>query len=135
MPTLDERAIRVENYKAVLQAFGRAEKTLERDFRAELRRAVEPIRSTAELLAGSGAIRNLRAGDPWTKVRTGVTRSVVYIAPRERGRRSTRAGVGRPNLKPLILDRAYEPALDRHRNDVIKGMNDLLGNVARVWDR
>jgi hypothetical protein len=134
MASLDERAIRVENYKNVLQAFGKASRHLEKNFRAELREAVEPVRAEAERLAGSGAIENLKTGDDWTKVRTGVTRSVVYIAPRERGRRSTRAGVGRPNLKPLLLDRAYEPALTKHRDDIIEDVDSLLGDVARIWD-
>lgn len=135
MPALDDKAIRVENYKTVLRAFGKASKTVERGFKGSLREAAEPIRDTAERLAGSGAISNLRSGDPWTRMRIGVTSTAVYVAPRERGRRTrSRPAIGRPNLKPLILDNAMEPALDRHRGEVVANIEDLLGYMARTFD-
>jgi hypothetical protein len=135
MPSLDDRAIRVENYKNVLKAFGAASKTVERGFMGSLREAVEPIREEAEQLAGSGVIDNLADDDPWTRMRTGVTRSAVYVAPRERGRRTRgNSAIGRPNLKPLLLDRAMEPALENNRQHVIENVEDLLGYMARTFD-
>lgn len=134
MPTLDDKLIRVENYKEVLRAFGKAEKTLSRGIRGSLREAAEPIRNTAEQLAGSGVIDNLKGDDPWTQMRIGVTTSAVYVAPVERGRRTrSNPAIGRPNLKPLMLDRVMEPALDAHRDEVIANIEDLLGYVSRTF--
>jgi len=134
MPRLDDKLIRVENYKEVIRAFGKASATLERGFKGSLREAAEPIADTAERLAGSGVIDNLGGDDPWTKMRIGVTRSSVYVAPVERGRRTrSNSAIGRPNLKPLMLDRAMEPALDAHRDEVIGNIEDLLGYVARTF--
>lgn len=129
-------AIRVENFRELSRAFSIAEHEMKKRFRASLRDAAEPIREEAERLAGSGAIANLKTGDPWTRMRTGVTRTSVYVAPRERGRR-TRGNptIGRPNLKPLLLDRSLEPALDKHRDDVLRNFEGVLGDVARLWDR
>lgn len=136
MATLDDRAIKVENYKNVLKAFGAASKTVERGFTGSLKEAAEPIAESAEQLAGSGEIRNLHDGDPWTKMRIGVTQRMVYVAPKERGRRTRgRPQIGRPNLKPLLLDRAMEPALERHRDDVISNIEDLFGYMARTFDK
>lgn len=134
MPSLDDQAIRVENYKNVLKAFGAASKTVERGFLGSLKEAVEPIREDAERLAGS-TIANLHSDDPWTLMRIGATRSVVYVAPRERGRRTRgNPAIGRPNLKPLLLERAMEPALDANRDTVIANIEDLLGYMARTFD-
>lgn len=135
MPSLDQQAIRVENYKNVLEAFGAASKTIERGFMGSLREAAEPIREDAERRAGSGEIDNLADGDPWTLMRIGVTRSMVYVAPRERGRRTRgNPALERPNLKPLLLDRAMEPAIDAHRDHVRANIEDLLGYMARTFD-
>lgn len=135
MANLNEQAIRVENYREVLRAFGRAEKTLERGFKKSLREAADPIREDVERRAGSGVIENLHSGDRWTDMRIGVTRSFVYVAPRERGRRTrSRPAVARPNLKPLLLERAFAPALRENRDQVIENVEGVLFAMGRAWD-
>lgn len=134
MPNLNEQAIRVENYRDVIHAFGQASKKMERDFKGRLREAAEPVRSTAERLAGSGVVDNLDSGDAWTKMRIGVTRTGVYVAPRERGRRTrSRPALARPNLKPLMLDEVMGPTLDRERDGVVDNIRDLLGDMHRTF--
>ena len=131
---VDDFQIRVENYTEVLRAFGKAGHALERGMPGALKEAIEPIREDAERRAGS-EIRNLDDGDPWARVRSGATKRMVYIAPVERGRRTRgNSAIGRPNLKPLLLDRAYEPALEDNRDVVIEQIEDLLGYVARTFD-
>jgi hypothetical protein len=69
-------------------------------------------------------------------MRTGVLSRVGFVAPVERGKRTQRdPRRGRPNLKPLLLDRALEPALDLNRERVQREFEDSLVDLARIWSR
>lgn len=133
MPALDQRTLRVEGLRELQRAFAVADKTLSRDLRSRLRDVAEPVRSQAESLAVS-RIRNV--GIPWSRMRVGVTRASVYVAPRERGVAS-RANVRRrrPNLATLLMDRAMDPALDANQERIASGMGQLLDEVGRDWER
>jgi hypothetical protein len=60
-------------------------------------------------------------------MRIGVTRTLVYVAPRQRGVRG-QGPKRRPNLADLMMSRAMEPALERHAGE-------LEANVERMLDR
>jgi hypothetical protein len=96
---------------------------LQKQLRVELARVGEPVRAQAEQLA-LGNITNI--GGVWSRMRLGVTRSYVYIAPRAR----SRGGSPRPNLGPLLLNQAMWPAAKQHEPEVVarlEGMLDRLG--------
>lgn len=140
MPALsgrDSRTLRVKGYNELLRAFDAADRTLTRELRGRLREAAQPVADTAERLTASGPpIRNLSPGDPWAGMRVGVTRTLVYVAPKERGRRTKdRPGLGRPNLADRLMEDAMSPALDMHAADVEKSMDRLLDEVGKDWER
>jgi hypothetical protein len=123
-------AIIVEGYRELVKAFGAAEREVNREFRATLRKAAEPVRADAESMAVE---RIEKVGLPWSRMKVGVTTRMVYVAPRQRGTR-TRARK-RPNLAGLLLERAMMPALERNRGQVVDSVESMLGGVERVWDR
>lgn len=115
--------IRVKGLRELSSSFGRMSVDLKAELRGELAAAAEPVRSTAEQLAGSN-IRNI--GDQWSQMRTGVTTSLVYVAPKRRRRR----GSPRPNLAGLLMDRAMQPALDEKASEVYGLVDVMLGRLA-----
>lgn len=128
--------IKVEGLANLQRAFTRADRALRTDLRDALQEAAAPVRSDAQQLAGS-QIRRMGQGSPWTRMRIGILGgTVVYVAPVERGVKG-RGGERRrrPKLKPLMLDRALEPALERNRQAVVRRLDHMLDEVARVWDR
>lgn len=128
MPALDQRTVRVEGLRELSRAFALADKEERKRFRATLREIAEPVRADAESLAIS---RIPNVGVPWSRMRVGVTRTSVYVAPRQRGSRRRK----RPNLAGLLMDRAMSPALDAHQGEIAGAVDDMLGDVARLWER
>ena len=126
-----EGAIRVRGLRDLNRAFARADRKLRLEKNDALRDAAEPVRRDAEDLAFGGITR---IGVPWSRMRVGVTMKVVYVAPRQRGHRGRRSG-RRPNLAPLLMDRAMQPALDQNRDQVVRRVDQLLVEVGREWER
>jgi len=118
----------------LIVAFGLADKELRNDLRDALAESAAPVRSDAQSLAGSGAIRNLHGGDPWTGMRIGVLSAVAYVAPVERGAKGRgNARRRRPTFADLLLGRAMEPALERNTANVERRFEEMLDDVFRVW--
>lgn len=124
--------IAVRGLRELSAAFAQADRETRAGFRAEFRDLAEPVRRDAEALARSGVPR---IGDAWAQMRTGVTRRVVYVAPKQRGVK----GRGddrrrRPNLAPLLMNRALEPALDRHTGEIEDRLERTLDRLAGRWE-
>lgn len=128
MPAVGE-TLRVEGLADLQRAFALADRKLSKELRGSLRDAAEPVRVGAETLAGS---RIPRIGVPWSRMRVGVTRHSVYVAPRERGTRLQSRK--RRNLPGLLLDRAMLPALSANQTQVERRVDKLLGEVGRAWE-
>lgn len=125
-------AIQVRNLRAMQRAFILADKKLQRELILGLEDAVEPIKTDAQDLARE-KIR--RIGVPWSQMRIGVTRSLVYVAPKQRGRQSRKNSLlRRPNLVELLLGRAMEPALMRNEARVEYRLGRVLDTVGRAWE-
>jgi hypothetical protein len=125
-----ERVIRVDGLSALQRAFAVADRELSRKLREALRDAAEPVRADAEQRATS---QIPRIGLPWSRMRVGVTRSSVYVAPNERG--SRRRGTRRPNLAALLLGRAMEPALAENIERVEREVEQVLDDIALTWEQ
>lgn len=124
-------AVRIEGLRELERAFKLYGRGLEKGLREALEAAAEPVRFEAQTLATS-QIPNI--GIPWSRMRVGVTRRTAYVAPQERGRsRNTRRF--RPNLKPLLLERAMQPALDHNVANVERELGDALDDLGRMWSR
>lgn len=109
-------------------ALAKADRATRLGVRAELRQVGEPVRSDAQQLAGT-AIPRMAHSPAWAGMRVGVTRSLVYVAPRKRGTRG-RTPRSRPNLAQLLMARAMEPALRRHEGQTVERFDDMLDRVA-----
>ena len=122
--------IRVQNYRNMQAALAKADRELRLSFRAGLREVAEPVRRNAEELATS-EIRGMVRSPRWGKMRVGITRSLVYVAPRQRGVKTRGADPRRrPNLAPLLMDRAMQPALDAHEGEIVEAFDRLLDRMA-----
>jgi len=120
----------VEGLSELNGAFAKMGRSIAADWRANERAIAEPVRRDAQELASS---RIANIGTAWPRMRTGTTRSVVYVAPRMKGTR----GRGdprrrRPNLATLLMGRAMEPALRRNEARVEREIERL---VDRAIDR
>src|SRR5574337_885107 len=125
--------VHVRGLRELNRAFAHADSKLKREKTDALRRAAEPVRRDAELLA---RLRITNIGVEWSRMRVGVTQRAVYVAPKQRGVRS-RAGqrFRRPNLAPLLMDDAMEPALDHNAGDVVRELEGVLADMERAWER
>lgn len=130
MPAVGE-TLRVDGLANLNRAFALADRTLATELRTGLRQAAEPVRADAERLAVT-SIR--RIGIPWSRMRVGVTRHTVYVAPRQRGNRNS-PQLKRRNLPGLLLDRAMLPALRINDARVVAEMEQVLGTVGQAWER
>lgn len=125
----------VQGYAETARAFGKINREFPKEVRRRLKLAAEPVRRDVTALAGA-SIRNLGAGDPWAQTRVGGGTKLVYVAMRQRGRRSRFSPrVRRPNLADLLMERAMKPALDRNREKVAGAVDDLMGEMANDWGR
>lgn len=128
MPAVGE-TLRVEGLADLNRAFALADAKLRREFRDELRDVAEPVRADAELLATATITR---IGVPWSRMRVGITRHTVYVAPRQRG--SRQFGRKRRNLAPLLMDKAMLPALQRNEERILERTRQFLDSVGRTWE-
>ena len=63
-------------------------------------------------------------------MRTGVTQTLVYVAPRKRGVKTRGSDPRRrPNLGTLLADRALEPALRQHEHRIEADFDRMLGRL------
>lgn len=103
-----------------------------RDLRAVEREIAEPIRADAEALAVSSITR---IGVPWSRMRIGVTRRAVYVAPRQRGARGRGNPRSRPKFADLIEQRAMTPALERNKPMIEARVEAAFEQLADRWNR
>lgn len=128
-----ERVIVVKGLREFVAACDHADKQIRREVRGELRGVAEPVRRDAEGLAKSAIPR---IGPLWPLMRVGVTRSLVYVAPRQRGKLSrANPALRRPNLATLLMDRAMEPALTQNAAGIEQRVERFLDDVGRDWER
>ena len=118
--------VRVEGLHELQAALAKADRETRLGVRGGLRKIAEPVQRGAEELARANITR---IGPRWSRMRVGITRDLVYVAPRERGTRG-RSGKHRPNLAPLLMDRAMQPALDQHTAEIEAGFEELLDRIA-----
>lgn len=126
-------AVQVNGLRDLQRAFKLADAATRRELRAALKEVGEPIARDAEALAKA---RITRIGKAWPQMRVGVTQSLVYVAPKERGRLTKRnpPRYRRPNLFDLLMGRAMEPALEQNLPGVEAAVEHALDRVGRTWE-
>ena len=139
MPATD--AIRVRDLANLNRAFALADRAVKEDLRDALIESAEPVRSDAKRLALEEItnIRETKRGrSAWSEMRVGIDqrKTIVYVAPVERGVKTKgRQRLARPNLAPLLMDEAMSPALEQNREKVMRRLEQMLDEVADVWER
>jgi hypothetical protein len=127
----------LEGFTELQRALKHADKSIRLGIRKEFRDAVEPVRAMAEELAVA-RIRGLEEGDPWSKMRVGITQNSVYVAPRQRGRKGGRRGRTQARhhadqlFADMLMSRAMEAALYQHGDQAVHDIERMLD---RVCDR
>jgi hypothetical protein len=130
---LAEGGLVIHGYSQLRLLAKKAGPEVQKDLDARLRDLAEPIRFTAESLA-TREIR--RIGPKWSRMRIGVTRRVVYVAPKQRGVKTRGPDPRRrPNLADLLEERAMTPALARHEENLEAGVENVLYGFALRWNR
>jgi hypothetical protein len=120
--------VAVRGLRQLSAALSKADRDVWLGWRRGLREIAEPVRRDAEQLATQNITR---IGPRWRKMRTGVTRNLVYVAPRQRGIKTTGdRRKARPNLAGLLMDRAMEPALYQHEPEIEIAVERLLDRMA-----
>jgi hypothetical protein len=114
----------------LLASLTHADRALRLGVRRGLRQAAEPVQRSAEELALE-KIRRMPRSPKWARMRVGVTRDFVYVAPRQRGAKGRgHQSARRPNLADLLMDRAMQPALDQHIDEVEARLEELLDRIS-----
>lgn len=116
--------VRVEGLRDLNRAFARLGASVKKEMVGELAAAAEPVRAAAARLANQG-IRNMPLSPRWSEMKVGVTQSLVYVAPKARRRR----GTPRPNLAPLLMDKAMQPALDDNQAEVVARLELMIDRL------
>jgi len=107
-------AVEVEGLLEFQAAMKELEATVAADLKAGLVRAAEPVKGLAtrhalESISGMKRLKN----SAWEEFRIGQSAGLVYIAPKERGKK--KGGQKRPNLAALLIVKAMEPAAEDAR--------------------
>lgn len=116
----------VEGLHELQASLTHADRSLRLGVRKGLRQVAEPVQRGAEELAQANISR---IGPRWSRMRVGITRDLVYVAPRQRGTRGRRPS-SRPNLAPLLMERAMQPALDQHAGEIEARFEELLDRIS-----
>jgi len=125
----------VTGLRELNRAFQNTDRDTRLGWRAEMRQVAEPVRRDAEQRAIS-AIPRMPWSPRWARMRVGVTRQMVYVAPRQRGVRWNKKNPGyrfeqrRPNLGNLLMDRALIPAGEAHEHQTEMQLERLMDRVA-----
>lgn len=114
--------VRIKGLRELNRALNKVNKGAAKAVRDELKEAAEPVRQTAERLAGV-EIRNI--GPTWSAMRIGSRSATVYVAPRARNQ----GGSPRPNLGILLLERAMFPAVAAHEDEIVDRVEDALDRL------
>lgn len=118
----------VRGAEDVQRAITLASEEVRKEIRTKLRAYVEPVRADAQLYGAA-----IGAGTEWSQMRSGSTRSMGYVAPRERGTRDQSRK--RRNFAGRLLRRAMIPALDKNRHAIGQRFDAFLGRVERAFNR
>lgn len=120
--------------RELLAALVHADRETRLGIRADLRHVAEPVARDWETLALE-RIRNMSRSPKWARTRIGVTRRLVYVAPRQKGARGRGPKARGRQFAGLLLTRAMEPALERHRGQIEHDLERTLDLIADDFNR
>lgn len=123
---------KLRGFREAQRALQRVDKDASKDLKKKLREAAEPVRAAAERNVGTG-IKTITPN--WAKMRSGVTSSLVYVAPKQKGvGKRGDTDKRRPNLADLLAPE-MEQALTDEEDEVVRTVDDVLAEMERDWAR
>lgn len=127
----DNFTVHVDGLRELERAFRQAGNGVAPAFRKQLKEVAAPVKLTAETYAATRIARNTPR---WSRMRVGMSKSVLYMVPREKGRR----GRGDPKFRrsqfgQMLLDRAMIPAVQENRSLLEQGVERTLDHVDEIW--
>ncbi len=123
-----EAALHVKGLSELHRALKVADKETRLGIRKVERQVAEPVRVDAQQLA-TREISHI--GTEWARMRIGITQKLVYVAPKQRRKK----GTPRPNLAKLLMDKAMQPALDKHASEIERNFEEALDQMADNFNR
>lgn len=129
--------IEIEGFSELATALARTGTDVRRALNAGLKDLAEPIAHDAARFAEAGisGLARKRSSD-WGAMRVGVAHgfSLIYVAPRERGRRGRGDDpMRRPQFADLLIAKAMDPAVEANEASVIAGAEKIVDDVTRGW--
>jgi len=124
--------VAVTGLRELNAAFAKSDKETRLGVRGVQREVAEPVRLGAETLA---VIRIPNVGFRWWRMRVGVTRALIYVAPKERGIRQRANSRRRPRFADLLMNRAMEPALEARRPQLEADTERMLDRIANDFNK
>jgi hypothetical protein len=119
----------VKGLAEVNYLLSKADKETRLGLRKEEREVAKPISSDAERLTVQNIPRTTLGKVRWWEMRIGVTQTLIYVAPKQKGVRG-KGPKRRKKFAPLMMERAMEPALKRHESEVEQRFEHVLDYVA-----
>jgi hypothetical protein len=123
--------VTVEGFRELQRLFALADKETQKEMKTLERQVAEPVRGDAEAFAGT---RIWRITPRWATMRVGITRILVYVAPKQRGVRSRQHPRARPGFATLLMERAMQPAADRNQPLLEQRTGQLFNEISRRWN-
>lgn len=126
--------LEVQGLRALQRSFAAVSVELDRGLRKELKQFADPIATDVERTAVRDVSGLRRARDPkWSKMRVGVTRRLVYVAEKERGRLSRHnPRLRRPEFGVYLYETAMEPVLRRHEPELAPRLTALIDGISQA---
>lgn len=122
-----QQTIHVRGLRELNRSFRDIDRGLHTALRSELMEVARPVQETSHVYA-LDRIRNMT--DPWSEFRIGVTQRLVYVAPKQRGRK--RGSRRRENFARLLAERSMEPALADNQTQIVSRLEAVLDSLARI---
>jgi hypothetical protein len=128
MPPVQHKA--VIGIDELEDSFERCGTFMDKELKAKLVSYAGPVRRTAQTMA---VAEIPKIGLLWSRMRTGATQKMVYVAPVQRGTRVPSRR--RPKLAPKLMNEAMVPALNIHREEIVGKVDGLLARMEREYER
>lgn len=125
-----EGGVTVEGFRELQRLFAKTDKESQKEMKALERQVAEPVKADVE---GFAVSRIPTVTVPWATMRIGITRNLVYVAPKKRGVHGRNSPKARPKFGTLLAERAMQPAATKNQPLLEARTKHLFDEIARRW--
>lgn len=123
----------VKGLAEVNYLLSKADKETRLGLRKAEREVARPISGDAERLTLQNIPRTRLGKVEWWEMRIGVTQTLIYVAPKQKGVRG-KGPRRRKEFANLMMARAMEPALRKNEHDIEARFDHVLEEVAHRFN-